>query len=341
MAMNAMARASEVTIDRDPEVSFTLPGRLYHDPAVFEDEKRRIFARSWHYACPAADVARPGDYAAVELIDQAVLVIRGRDGALRAARNSGHVEGFDKAAFGLQPVRLEEQMGLVFVNLDSDAPSLAEMAGDMFADMRAHLPWWDELVPFRDERADVGFEFEQLSFNWKVLIDNCLECYHCEPAHPAFCDLIDMGSYRTTTHRWWSAAKSRLRKHDNAAYRVAEDSPSQRGDFWYLWPNLTFGVLPGQASFLVFIVEPAGPETTLTKSDYFYRPGDAVSPARAEYGRDVLWAEDKAICESVHRGLKSLGYRQGRFIVDAGRSHISEPGVHHFQTLDAEAMGLI
>ena len=381
MANANVAMRNEVPVDRDPEASFTLPGRLYHAPEVLEREKEQIFARFWQYACPASDVANPGDYAAIDAVGQSIFVVRGRDrvlrafhnvcqhrahrlvegrgnlkavvtcpyhawaygldGELRAARNCDAVKGFDKTSFGLKPVRIEEQLGLVFFNFDDDAPSLEEVAGDMFADIRAHVPFLDELVTFREDRDDVGFTFDPMAFNWKVLIDNCLECYHCEPAHPAFCDLIDMGSYRTVTHRWWSSAKSRLLKNENAAYDVAPDAPSQVGDFWFLFPNITFGVLPGNASFLAFVVEPDGPETTITRSDYFGRPGEDVNPARAEYGRDVLWAEDKAICESVHRGLKSKGYSQGRFIVDAERSHISEHGVHHFHVRYAEAMGLI
>jgi len=54
----------------------------------------------------------------------------------------------------------------------------------------------------------------------------------------------------------------------------------------------------------------------------------------------VLWAEDAAICASVHRGLKSLGYRQGRFIASDDHASISEINVHAFQRQYAEAMGL-
>ena len=382
MAMvTTMKRPDERTVDRDAEIAWTLPGRLYHDPAVFEQEKRTIFASAWQYGCAEADIASPGDYVTLDLPGDALFVVRGRDGvlrgfhnvcqhrahrllegrgnvkavvtcpyhawafgldgALRSARNSENVKGFDKGAFGLRPVQVEVHLGMVFVNADLAAPSLESMAGDMFADIAAQLPWLGELVPYVDTRQDVGFTFEDdMAFNWKVLIDNCLECYHCAPAHPAFCDLIAMDSYRTTTHRWWSSAKSRLNKHDNAAYQVADDAETLRGDFWYLWPNMTFGTFPGQANFLAFAVEPTGPETTTTRSDFFMRPGEEINHSRSNYGREVLWPEDKAICESVHRGLKSRGYGQGRFIVDEGRSEISEHGVHHFQRLYAEIMGI-
>jgi len=66
-----------------------------------------------------------------------------------------------------------------------------------------------------------------------------------------------------------------------------------------------------------------------------------VTPQLAEaiaYQKDVLQPEDISLCESVQRGLKSLGYNQGRFIVDEGLTELSEHAVHHFQTMVSEAL---
>ncbi|MDA0218337.1 MAG: aromatic ring-hydroxylating dioxygenase subunit alpha [Proteobacteria bacterium] len=374
----------ERPVAADPEQSFTLSGRHYSDPAVFGAEKERIFYRSWQYAGHVADLEQPGDYITVSIVDQPVAVVRGRDGvlrgfhnvcrhrahellrgrgnlkavitcpyhawaygldgALRSARNCKNVKGFDKADFSLSPVRVDVALGMVFVNLDPDAVSLAEQAGDMFTDILADLPGVESLRPWRDPAAAAaGGEVRRggMAFNWKVLCDNCLECYHCEPAHPAFCDLIDMDSYRTTLHGHWSVAKSRLLRGDNAAYPVDEGAPNKLGNFWFLWPNISFGCMPGQASLGVFVIDPVDAETTQTRGDILTVPGQAPDPRRSAYGRGVLWPEDQGICEAVHRGLKSRGYHQGRFIVDEGRSEISEHGVHHFQRLYAQAMGLV
>ena len=263
---------------------------------------------------------------------------------MRAARNCEAVKGFDKTDFTLKPVRVEERLGMVFVNLDPEAPGLDEVAGDMFADIAADLPWVTELVPYRepgDSGAEVGDVRRQgMAFNWKVLCDNCLECYHCEPAHPAFCDVVDMETYRTSLHGAWSAAKSRLLKEDNAAYPVAPGAPVRVANFWFLFPNITFGTMPGQKAFSIFVIDPVDATTTRATGDFLMAPGETPDPSRVAYGRKVLWPEDQGICEAVQRGLASKGYHQGRFIVDEGRSEISEHGVHHFQRLYAEAMGL-
>ena len=59
----------------------------------------------------------------------------------------------------------------------------------------------------------------------------------------------------------------------------------------------------------------------------------------ADYQKDVLQPEDIGLCESVQRGLYSKGYNQGRFIVDKGKTELSEHAVHHFQTMVMEALG--
>src|SRR5881275_199741 len=79
----AMAMA---TLTGTPLLS-TLPGRYYHDPAIYEQEQERIFERMWVCAGRAEQAPRPGDYFAADLGRESVLVVRGRDGALRAFLN--------------------------------------------------------------------------------------------------------------------------------------------------------------------------------------------------------------------------------------------------------------
>ncbi|MEM7523287.1 MAG: SRPBCC family protein, partial [Pseudomonadota bacterium] len=60
----------------------------------------------------------------------------------------------------------------------------------------------------------------------------------------------------------------------------------------------------------------------------------------AEQDRETTVAEDITLVESVQRGLRSLGYNQGRFIVDQDLTELSEHAVHHFQAMVAEALGV-
>jgi Rieske 2Fe-2S family protein len=65
----------------------TLPGRYYTDPEIFEREKRNIFERQWQYVCRAEDVPSPGRFVRVTVGNENVIVVRGRDGELRAFLN--------------------------------------------------------------------------------------------------------------------------------------------------------------------------------------------------------------------------------------------------------------
>ena len=364
----------------DPARSAALPGSLYSDPAIFAEEKRRLFHKSWQIVAHESELPNAGDYVSASIVDQSVFVLRGQDGevraffnvcqhrahellagrgnvksvivcpyhawsyeldgSLRAARATRTLPDFDPKDYGLAPVRLERQLGVLFVNLDPHAPSLGALAGDMFADMARELPWLGQLAvnPAYSLADETG---SLLQANWKVMAENCLECYHCGPAHKAYADMIDIGHYELKRHGAWMKSAAPLRRGDSSAYRVGPDEPVQYNVFWHLFPNIEFAVMPGSRALSVFSFTPVGPEQTRISWVSLTMPGEALPQDRLDYLGKVLWPEDAAICESVHRGLKSLGYRRGRFVASLDdHPSLSEINVHAFQRRYAEAMGL-
>ncbi len=363
----------EKKLSADPALSYTLPARYYVAPEVFEREREAVFYRSWQYVGHVEDLPEAGSYFTCSVLDQNLFVTRGKDrvlrgfynvcshrahellrgrgqarvitcpyhawsyhldGRLRTARGSEKVDGFDAGEFCLKDVRVEEFGPLVFVNLDPDAPSLADQAGGLLAEIRRYVPDLDRLT----KAASRSWTIDA---NWKVIVDNFLECYHCEPAHPAFAQLVDMETYRSTTHGIYSTHVSRSGRPDNKAYRFDPKDASQVGAFWWLWPTTTVNVAPGEANMAMFTLKPLGPGRTLEIADYYYLGGEINDQrqARIDYANDVLQVEDNNLCESVQRGLHSRGYVQGRFIVDRERTQISEHAVHHFHGLVAAALG--
>jgi carnitine monooxygenase subunit len=362
----------------DPMRSAALPGHLYSDPHVFAEEKARIFYKSWQPIAHESELRKAGDYVCGTVVDQGVFVLRGADGvlrafhnvcqhrahellrgkgnvkaaivcpyhawsyeldgSLRAARATGGMPDFDPEAYKLEPVRMERHLGFVFVNLDAEAQSLGALAGDMFADMERDLPWVMDLT------VNPAYAFNgggsKLDANWKILAENCLECYHCGPAHRAYVDMIDVGRYDLTRHGAWMKSVAPVRRADNSAYHVPPSDPVQFNAFWHLFPNVEFGVMPGIRALSVFCFYPTGPEKTEIAWFVLTQPGEMLAPERVDYLTNVLWPEDQAICESVHRGLKSQGYRCGRFVAAPEQPTISEINVHAFQRRYAEAMGL-
>lgn len=356
----------------DPEKSYTVPARYYTDPAIYEREKEAIFFKSWNYACHVSQVAEPGSYVTCKVADQNIAVMRGEDGVLRAFYNvcshrahelltgcgkanmvtcpyhawtyhmdgrlrtaigQKRVEGFEAKEFGLKAVRLEEYAGFVFVNLDLKARPLADSAGSLATDIAGYC----SNVPELKFAHRLTYEIKA---NWKNVVDNFLECYHCSVAHKAFVDLVDIKNYHTTTYDLYSSHISPPGRANNTAYKIPE---GQEGNFaaWWLWPNVTFNVFPGPPNMTVLHIMPTGPETTLEHFDFFF--ADATPTASEmeaiKYVDEVLQPEDIGLVESVQRGLHSRGYDQGRFMVDKERSFNSEHGLHHFHTLVLKALG--
>jgi choline monooxygenase len=367
------AHPTKDRFDADPARSYTLRSRYYIDPAVYEREKEAIFYRTWNYVCHAGAVGEIGGYATARIADQEIFAIRGKDGTLRGfhnvcshrahqlvkgagkakvitcpyhawsyhadgrlrtARGSEKVDGFRTEEFCLKPVRVEEYAGFVFANLDSDAAPLAGQAGDLEKEIRHHCPDLDRLKFVRRLTYEV-------KANWKNVVDNYLECYHCTPAHPAFAELVDIKDYRSVTHDIYSSHIGPAGSADNAAYKFSAEDPGQKmfAGFW-LWPTLTFNTFPGCGNMTLLHIMPTGPETTREHFDFFFAndPPTPDEEAAIEYVDKVLQPEDIGLVESVQRGLHSRAYDQGRFIVDAERTFISEHAMHHFHGLVLEAL---
>ncbi len=366
-------------LNADAALSATLPGYLYSSPAVLEDEKRKLFYKEWQLVGHSSQLRHPGDYLTANIVGQKLFVIRGSDGinraffnvcqhrahqllqgqgnarnaivcpyhawtyrmdgSLRTARGTEAMPSFNPDDYGLVPVRLEEALGFLFVNLDPEAPALTEVYAGLFEDMETALPWIGEATVITDARqGELDNYF--LQANWKVLAENCLECYHCAPAHPAFVDLIEIDSYSCSSHGNWQKSYGEIRRYANKAYPVQKDAPIQHGSFWHLFPNIEFGCVPGDKVLSTFSFTPTTAERTHLQMMILAAPGSAPSQERLNYIGHVLWPEDEALCMSVHEGLQSLGYRQGRFVVHPERPGISENGVHHFQKTYAEKMAL-
>jgi choline monooxygenase len=352
-------KANVTTFEPNLARASTLSSRYYFDPAVLEEENRRVFGRSWQLAGGAEQVREPGQYFTTTIADEPLVVIRGADSELRALSNvcrhragpiaSGEgkrpvlqcgyhgwtysldgrllktpefegVEDFDRAACTLPRFRAEVWNELVFVCLDADALSLAELLGD--------------LVPMMARRDYRGFRLAArkewtLDCNWKVYVDNYLEGYHIPIVHPGLFREIDYPNYRTETRRNFSIQFAPLKRPDRIAAGAGEEV-----DYFWLFPNLMLNVYPD--NFSTNLVVPAGPNRTVTIFEWFFRDPDSVreSVDRTIAFSDEIQLEDIGICEAVQRGLKSRTYDRGRY------SPQRENGVHHFHRLYCEAMGV-
>jgi phenylpropionate dioxygenase-like ring-hydroxylating dioxygenase large terminal subunit len=338
----------------------TIPFDWYSDPAVLRLEQERIFHRLWQYAGRADQVDEPGAFFTARAGDVPVVVVRGRDGglrgfvnvcrhrgslvcegegrretlqcpyhawtydldgSLRAAPRADREPGFDRAELGLLPVAVDSWGPFVFVNPDAEAAPLAETLGD--------LP--DRLAEVIDvgglafhHRSDSSYEA-----NWKVCAENYLECYHCAVAHPGFSAVVDVSpsAYSLAEDGWYSTQVGPLRG-DVPAGEVP------RGQFHFLFPNVTINVLPGPPNLSIGPVLPAGPERAERFLDYFFAPGtDEAAIADLLDFDGQVGREDTVLVERVQRGVRSGLVQEGRLLTE------SEQLVAHFDRLLVAQLG--
>jgi Rieske 2Fe-2S family protein len=201
---------------------FTLPRAFYTDPAIFERDLEHIFMRQWLFAGHISQIAQPGDYRLYQLADESLILLHGSDGVIRAffnvCRHRGsricrdeagqahrlvcpyhawvyddtgaliqarHMpEGFERGAYGLQPVQVQVVEGLIFVCAAADPPPFGQIAGDI---ARFFGPY--QLAETRVAHV----ERHLVAANWKVVAENFFECYHCSHTHPEFCSVMSYG----------------------------------------------------------------------------------------------------------------------------------------------------
>ncbi|HEX9417144.1 MAG TPA: aromatic ring-hydroxylating dioxygenase subunit alpha [Gaiellaceae bacterium] len=334
-------------------MSETLAWSVYSDPEVLALERRRIFERSWQYAGHLGQVEQPGDYFACAAGHVPVAVVRdedeelhaflnvcrhrgsevvrgsgnrktlqcgyhawtyGLDGSLRSAPRSEREPGFDPEGLSLLPMQIETLGPWIFVNPDTDAPPLSEIAGGIAESLASGGIEPDSLVFHR--RIDFGLEA-----NWKVVIENYLECYHCPTAHPDFSRAVDVNPdrYELHTAEWSSSQYGRARNGGE---------PIDVGQFHYLWPNTRINVFPGPPNLSIGPALPLGPERTAGFFDYFFTE-DVPLDAREELIAfdSQVGSEDRALIESVQRGMRSGLLDHGTLMPE------SERLIAHFQAL--------
>ncbi len=356
--------------DPDPAKSLSLHADAYIDQRWHELEQREVFARSWQWVCHAESLREPGDYVALQVAGMPIALVRSSDGELSAfynvcqhrahvllsgagntgsivcpyhgwtyeldgrlhrARETDHLADFDPSQICLQPVQAEIFGGLVYVNLDPAAEPLGLQSGRLGDEIAHFAPDVNELTHVRRFRYEIAS-------NWKNVVDNFLECYHCHVAHPDFVTLVEMDTYRVTTHGIYSSHMARAGHSGNSAYDV-EGSSVKDLAVWWLWPNTCLMRYPGRGNFSVMQMIPTGPEHTSETIDFYFESADLTDAdiSSMRYIDEVLQPEDIGIVESVQQGMRTPAFSQGPIVCDPDGSGLSEHGVHHFHGLVLDA----
>ncbi len=255
----------------------------------------------------------------------------GLDGHLRRAPLSESMEGFPKDKLGLPAVRVEQYANFVWVNTDSNAPSMAETHPGMDKAFARLLPDVAEAQFFEGANTE-------LQVNWKTQTDNALDTYHFSlagPEHKKLVGSFDIKNFHREFHgNWlieWGLPPENV---TNTGYPI---DPSQaRGEedgFTLAWvfPDLWIVTLPVARTFFTYRTTPFGAEKTVL--DYaYYGPKEVFQQDRTRQAIDwmngPLSIEDNSYCTAVHKGQKSKGFKGAHFMVNPNEPEFDEhPGV--------------
>lgn len=367
----AHSRASaNDALDQSLRDGYTLPAEWYTDQARFRLELARIFRHAWQFVGYSDQLAEGGSFFSARVGSTPLVITRDLDGALHAFANvcrhrgselvqeeSGqrhtlqcayhawtyNLDGSLRAApgakdepdfhpedFTLFSVPVETWGPLIFINLDPAAAPLGMTLGELPRLAAAAG------APLNAMRRRARHTYD-IAANWKVVVDNYLECYHCPVAHKGFTSLIDTNEYTLTEYDWFSvqagALKPSARAGDGADLYALEGDVGA-GFYAWLWPSFTLNVYPGHGNVSINHFIPTAVDHTLVVKDYLFV--DAVTPEEeADFIRFIeqVQVEDVALCESVQRGLSTGYFDQGRLML------CQERALRHFQRLVYDALG--
>jgi phenylpropionate dioxygenase-like ring-hydroxylating dioxygenase large terminal subunit len=351
-------RASFANVFKPVEQAESLPPSCYASPEFFDLEVKNLFMSVWNFFGHVDQVPNAGDYITVEYVGVPLIIVRGNDGTIRAFANScrhrgtpvadgegncraftcpyhGWVYdldgglhschgmektvGFDMAANGLIPLRLEVFGCFMFVNFDDAAEPLIDYLGDFPEIMGSY-----DLENLRLVRRLV----HEVPCNWKVHIENAMEEYHLPMVHKATLNPKEMEHSAAPTSENWLDIREH---HDNHTRSLLIEDlahelphiPTLEGraaggtNYVCLNPSTMLGMTLDSVWYLE--LQPQGPNHTRVVHGACF-PSETVARADFEdkvpyyYKRwDTALGEDNTIAALQQRGLGSPFARPGRF----------------------------
>jgi choline monooxygenase len=321
-----------------------LPPRYYSSPEIFKVEMREVFAKTWQFAVHESEVQEPGSYALARIGEFEIIVARSPSGELHAMRNvcihrgaklidcSGRgavlrcpyhswtygLDGKLRAAPGFEedprvtpgrskliPVHFDRFGPLILVNLDDSPGELS----DVIRPISDAAPAWNGL-------SHHGTRKYSYDCNWKIAIENSLECYHCPVLHPGFSSLIDTQNYVCEIYKFCATAggnrRQSVKPKDGQIYSSATEHGASDVQTYFIWPNLWLLNYPGPANLVVARWFPQGLDHSFCLRG-FYFGDDFPQEKRAEFVEyvETIQKQDLQICADVYQNIKVGAFERG------------------------------
>jgi glycine betaine catabolism A len=357
------------TTDLPASLLPTLAGRYYTDPDIFAREQSRIFEQMWFCAVRSADLAAPGSFRRVQVGRESVLVVRGGDGQLRsflnicrhrgavlctedsgevkrsircryhawtygldgklvAAPNLAKMPDIDRVQYGLLPVHLREWLGYAWVCLADEPPSFEQ---DVIGAVVERLGDVASIEHFELDTLSVGRRIRyDVKANWKLIVENFMECYHCATIHPELTGVLPefVGGYAAQSYVGHGAEFGA----DIQGFTVdgsegfgrlpgVADEQDRRYYAVTIKPSVFVNLVPDHVIF--HRMYPLAADRTIVECDWLY--SREVVQAGKDVSRSVelfhrVNEQDFDACERCQPAMSSRGYQHGGVLV---------PSEHH------------
>jgi Rieske 2Fe-2S family protein len=367
--------AAEVANVRLPTLEASvLPPRTFHDQDVFDYERDAWFAGGWVSVGRDEDALKSGQYFLTSVAGENLIIVRGNDGELRgfynvcrhrgativeeacgtlprfqcpyhawvydldgALKQPRHTEllvDFDPAEWGLVPLRVGVWQGIVYVDLTGRAEPLHDYLGSIVEEFAR----FDLGALRRTRRIDYD-----VKANWKAIVENFEECYHCPGVHPQLNRITPYtsGSYLPSTGAGMNSYMEVLPQFETLSMTGSADGrgpmagmteeDDRRIYYSVIWPNQLFSLHPDY--LMLHWVTPLAPGRTIVRCEWYFEPAEMAKP---EFNADdaiEFWdltnRQDWHVCELQQAGTKSRAYTAGRY-------SSLESSVHGFDLLCAD-----
>ncbi len=336
----------------------TLPGPSYVDPQVYDAECARVLEATWFCAVAGSDLPRAGSFRTVTVGRESVLITRSSDGSARAFFNvcrhrgarlctevSGEVRrafqcpyhawtygldgrlvsaphlstmpGIDRVEYGLRAVPVREWLGYVWVCLAEEPPSFAATVIDVVAE-RLGSP--AAVACYGVEGLALARRITyDVAANWKLVVENFMECYHCATIHPELTEVLPgfAQGYAAQTNVGQGAAMGTdgFTVDGSAGLgRLPGVADAQDGRYFAVTvaPQVFVNLVPDHV--IVHRMFPLAADRTVIECDWLVDP--AVVVAGVDVSRSVelfdrVNRQDFDACERCQLGMSSRVYADG------------------------------
>jgi Rieske 2Fe-2S family protein len=242
------------------------------------------------------------------------------EGQLLGAPFLKDAEGFCKEDFSLYPAGVDTWGGFFFLNLNP------KDAFDTHRSVRSQLGPAVQRVaryPFAELRTGHSISYD-VAANWKILMENYNECYHCGGLHPELCEIVPDFKQAGGSNLAWDEGIH----HREGSYTFTKTGTTNRAPFPGLneeekvrhkgelcFPNLMISLACDHVA--AFLLWPLAPDRTRIVCSFLFHPSEVAkagfNPMDAVEFWDLVNRQDWAICERVQKGVSSRVHKFGYY----------------------------